>query len=103
MDFDQHFNEDTSYITLDGFTPMANSKPIDNIYLNKKVKKVLKGSGYTSSQHMNVVYEQKKPIKVGSIVCWELRGMSFDVVVLGYGVLFVKGLRVHAYCVGIME
>lgn len=103
MDFEQHFNEDTPYITLDGFTPMANSKPIDNIFLNKKVKKVLKGSGYTSSQHMNVVYEQKKSIKVGSIVRWELRGMSFDVVVLGYGDLFVKGLRVHAYCVGIIE
>lgn len=103
MDFEQHFNEDTPYITLDGFTPMANSKPIDNVFLNNKVKKVLKGSGYNSSQHMNVVYEQKKPIEVGSIVRWELRGMSFDVVVLGYGVLFVKGLRVHAYCVGIME
>lgn len=103
MDFEQHFNDDTPYITLDGFTPMANSKPIDNIFLNKKVKKELKSSGYTSSQHMNVIYDKKKPIKVGSTLRWELRGMGFDVLVLGYGELFVKGLRVHAYCVGIME
>ena len=32
MDFEQHFNDDTPYITLDGFTPMANSKPIYNIF-----------------------------------------------------------------------
>lgn len=32
---------------------------------------------------MNVIYDKKKPIKVGSTLRWELRGMGFDVIVLG--------------------
>lgn len=103
MDFEDHFNTDTPYITLDGLTPMANSKPIPNYFVNKKISKVLKKSNYDTSQHMNVIYERKLPIKTGTVLRWELHGVGFDVYVAGYSELFVKGMRVHAYCVGIIE
>ncbi|HAV1973412.1 TPA: hypothetical protein JG946_003772 [Enterobacter hormaechei subsp. steigerwaltii] len=103
MDLEAHFEGETPYITLDGHTPYANSKPIENMFMNKQVKKELKNSGYKCSHFMNVIYEKKKALRKGDTYTWKLRDMEFNVVLLGKAELFVKGKHVYVYCVGIME
>jgi hypothetical protein len=103
MNIEEHFDEDTDYIKLGEFTPFANSKPIENFFMNKKVKKQLKESGYTSTSHMNVIYESGKPFRIGDIYKWKLHDLEIEVVMLGKTQLFVKGKYVYAYCVGIIE
>lgn len=103
MNMEEHFEGETPYITLDSHTPMANSKPIHNTFMSKHVRKKLKETGYTSNQHMNVIFERSKPLRVGDSYTWKLREMEFNVVVLGKTELFVRGMKVYAYCVGIIE
>lgn len=103
MNIEEHFDVETPYITLNGETPMANSKPILNCFMNPRVKKELKNSGYTSNQHMNVIFQKKKPLRIGDTYTWVLRELEFNVVLLGKTELFVKGMKVYAYCVGIIE
>ncbi|EPC0896008.1 hypothetical protein ACRV5G_000669 [Enterobacter hormaechei] len=103
MNIEDHFEGETPYIQLNGETPFANSKPIQNCFMNKKVKKEFSKSGYSSNSYMNVMFERKKALRTGDTYTWSLRDMEFNVVLLDKTELFVKGKRFYAYCIGIIE
>lgn len=102
-EFEKHFEGETPYITLNGETPMANGLPTDKSWLNKKLGKKLKQSGYSSNQYMNVVFDRSKALRTGDTYTWKLHNEEFNVVLLDKTELFVKGMRVYAYIVGIIE
>ena len=101
--YEEHFEEDTPYITLDGKTPMANSKTLSTCFVNKKIRKELKKSTYECTHFMNVVFESKQKLRVGDTYKWKLRDIEIDVVLLEHKELFVRGIHVFNYSVGIIE
>lgn len=103
MNIEEHFEGETPYIQLNGETPLVNGKPTQTCFLNKQLAKTLKKSEYTCEQYMNVCFDRKKALRTGDTYTWSLREMEFNVVLLGKTELFVKGMRVYAYIVGIIE
>lgn len=103
MNIEEHFEDETPYIQLDGNTPFANGKPTLTCFLNKQLVKTLKKSGYECNQYMNVCFQSKKALRTGDTYTWKLRQLEFNVVLIGKTVLFVKGMRVYAFIVGIIE
>ncbi len=105
MNLEDHFEEQTPYIQIDGKTPLTNSLPYEEFYLGevhiKAYKKYKKQ--YPCQYFMSVSFEKKPPLKSGDIVQWKLHEDEYDIIILKYGELFVKGKRVHAYTVGILK
>ncbi|MGP8936761.1 hypothetical protein V1605_12255 [Enterobacter soli] len=64
MYFDEHYEELTSEIRLDGITPDANSMPMNKMFLGKKFQKIIKNSTYQIDSYMNVIFEKSKPLKM---------------------------------------
>lgn len=103
MNIEDHFEGETPYIMMNGETPFANSKPIDQCYMGKHIKKELKKTEYKCNSFMNVIYDRKKSLRIGDTYTWSLRDMEFNVVLVGKTDLFVKGKHVFVYCVVIIE
>ncbi|MGR2854739.1 hypothetical protein FY046_01625 [Erwinia sp. 1181_3] len=103
MNFEQHYEEKTPYITLDGVTPYANSMATHKMFLTKKFSKILKKSEIVCECYMNVCFEREQKFEDGQVLKWVLRDEVMQVYVIGSTKLFVKGKLIWAYCVGIIE
>ena len=103
MNFEQHYEDLTSDITLNGCTPYCNSMPINKCFLAKKFQKVVKNSSYTIDSYMNVGYEKPQTFKDGEVLQWELHGEVLNVFLIESKQLFVKGKNFWVYAVGIIE
>ena len=64
---------------------------------------MIKKSGHEILNYMNVIFEKKQNIEVGSVLDWELDGLILPVFVTGETNLNVKGKLVTAYAVGIID
>lgn len=103
MNIEQHYEELTSEITLDGIIPDGNSMPMNKMFLGKKFQKIIKNSTHNVDSYMNVIFEKKQTFKDGDVLEWELQGEVLPVFVIEYKKLFVKGKNFHVYAVGIIE
>lgn len=100
---EEHFEGQTPYIQMNGETPFANSKPFDQCFIGKHIKKELRNTEYECKSFMNVIFERRKALRLRDTYTWKLRDVEFNVVLLGKTDLFVKGKHVFVYCVGIVE
>lgn len=101
MNFDKHYEERTPDIRLDAFIPYANSLPISKVFLGKKFQKHIKN--LPIEYYMAVVFEKPQEIADGQSMKWTLDDLTLNVYVIEHKQLFVKGKKVWAYAVGIME
>ncbi|QUG75851.1 hypothetical protein GKQ23_12970 [Erwinia sp. E602] len=98
--FEQHYEEQTPYIALDGITPTANSVPLTTSFLSKKLRKQISKESIQCDNYMNVIFEKKQTFE--KVLKWTLRELELDVVLLEEKQLFVRGKPFWAYCVVII-
>ncbi|EEY5795406.1 TPA: hypothetical protein ACNBXP_002054 [Escherichia coli] len=67
MNFEEHYGELTSEITLNGTIPDGNSMPINKCFLGKKFQKQLKKADIQIECFMNICYEKKQSFKDGEV------------------------------------
>ena len=105
MNLEDHFEEQTAYIQINGKTPYTNSLPYEEFYLGKIHLKAYKKykKQHPCQYFMSVSFEKKPPLKNGSIVQWKLNEDEYDIIILHQAELFVKGKRIYAYTVGILK
>lgn len=74
MNFEQHYEELISEITLGGVTPDGNSMSMNKMFLGKKFQKIIKNRTHNVDSYMNVIFEKKQAFKDGEVLEWKLQG-----------------------------
>ncbi|HIE9727056.1 TPA: hypothetical protein ACXRYW_005351 [Klebsiella variicola subsp. variicola] len=105
MNLEEHFEDQTSEILINGRTPLTNSLPFEYFYLGEHITKAFKRYKKTHpcDYFMTVTFERKQPLKDGQIVKWTLKDDEYDVIIIKSTELYVKGRKVYAYSLGIKK